>query len=82
VVDSPAPGDPKDRNDASRALRELAPYLTIGTSFAASVLLGVGLGYWLDRKLGTSPWLLLAGSMLGLAAGFLQFVKTVGRKTQ
>ena len=82
MVDSPAPGDPKDRNDWSRALREAAPYLTIGTSFAASVLLGVGLGYWLDRKWGTSPWLLLVGSGIGLFAGFYQFSKTVGGKTR
>lgn len=49
----------------------------IGVSFAASVLLGVGGGYWLDRKLGSSPWLLLVGSGIGLFAGFYQFYKTV-----
>lgn len=80
MVDSPAPGGPKDRNDWSRAVREAAPYLTIGTTFAASVLLGVGLGYWLDRKWGTSPWLLLVGSGIGLFAGFYQFSKIVGGK--
>jgi len=77
VVDSPAPGGPEGRSDWSRALREAAPYLGIGTSFAASVLLGVGGGYWLDKKLGTSPWFLLVGSALGLFAGFYQFAKTV-----
>jgi len=83
VVDSPGSGDPSGRSDWSRALREAAPYLGIGTSFAASVLLGLGLGYWLDRRLGTGPWLLLLGSVLGLGAGFYQFYKTVAvRKNQ
>jgi ATP synthase protein I len=77
VVDSPGSGDPSGRGDWGRALREAAPYLGIGTSFAASVLLGVGLGYWLDRRWGTTPWLLLLGSMLGIGAGFYQFYKTV-----
>jgi ATP synthase protein I len=77
VVDSPGSGDPSGRGDFSRALREAAPYLGIGTSFAASVLLGLGLGYWLDRRWGTTPWLLLLGSLLGIGAGFYQFYKTV-----
>jgi ATP synthase protein I len=77
VVGSPAPGDRPGPSDWSKALREAAPYLGIGTSFAASVLLGVGAGYWLDRRLGTSPWLLLLGAVFGLAAGFYQFYKTV-----
>jgi len=85
VVVSPGSGggERSGKGDWSRALREAAPYLGIGTTFAASVLLGLGVGYWLDKKLGTSPWLFLIGATLGLAAGFLQFYKTVtGRKRQ
>jgi ATP synthase protein I len=77
VVVSPTSGDPSKKPDWSRALRESAPYLGIGVSFAASVLLGLGAGYWLDEKLGTSPWLFLLGSGFGLFAGFYQFYKTV-----
>ena len=82
MVVSPASGGSGQapKGDWSKALREAAPYLGIGTSFAASVLLGLGAGYWLDRRLGTTPWLFLLGAMLGLGAGFLQFVKTVGAR--
>lgn len=41
----------------------------------AIVLLGGG-GYLLDRWLGTSPWLLLAGLITGLAAGFYGLINT------
>ena len=34
-------------------------------------------GYWLDRKLGTGPWLLLAGLIVGMAAGFVSFLRVV-----
>lgn len=63
-----------------RVLREAAPLLGLGTTLAVTVLLGLGLGYWADRKLGTRPWLFLLGAMLGLATALYQFFKTVGRR--
>ena len=38
------------------------------------ILLG-GLGYFLDGRLGTTPWLLLAGLLLGIVVGFYEIVK-------
>ena len=35
----------------------------------AAVLIGFAAGYYADRKLGTSPWLLLAGCAFGVASG-------------
>ncbi|MGH9750272.1 MAG: AtpZ/AtpI family protein [Candidatus Polarisedimenticolia bacterium] len=34
-------------------------------------------GYWLDGRLGTGPWLLLAGMLLGMASGFISFFRFV-----
>jgi F0F1-type ATP synthase assembly protein I len=42
----------------------------VGLQFAASILLFFFLGRWLDSRLGTEPWLLVAGVFIGLAAGF------------
>jgi len=42
----------------------------IGLELAAAVLLGFWGGYKLDVRLGTAPWLMLAGAAAGLAAGF------------
>jgi F0F1-type ATP synthase assembly protein I len=56
------------------------PYLSIGTSLAATVLLGLGAGYWVDRRFGTPPIFFLIGSALGLFAALYQFFKTVNRK--
>lgn len=44
----------------------LAYFSQIGITIAASVLVGVLLGRFLDRLLGTSPWLLLIFSLLGV----------------
>ena len=61
-----------------KAVREAGPYLGLGTSLAATLLLGLGLGYWGDRQLGTKPWLFLLGGALGLGTALYQFFKTVG----
>jgi ATP synthase protein I len=43
----------------------------------AATVLGAGLGYGLDRWLGTGPWLLVVGVVLGAAAGFLAVYRLV-----
>jgi ATP synthase protein I len=34
------------------------------------VAIGAGIGYWLDSRFGTKPWLLLFFLLCGIAAGF------------
>jgi F0F1-type ATP synthase assembly protein I len=41
-----------------------------GLAWALSVLVFLGIGAWLDRKLGTTPWLLIVGAFVGAGAGF------------
>ena len=52
------------------------------TTFAAYRLVGAilllgGAGYLLDRWMGTDPWLLLGGLMLGVCVGFAGLLKAV-----
>lgn len=42
----------------------------IGIQFALVILIFTAGGIWLDRRLGTSPWLLLVCVFLGAAGGF------------
>jgi ATP synthase protein I len=55
-------------------------YAQTGLQLAAGLLLGFSSGYWLDGRLGTGPWLMLAGAAGGLAAGFYLFIKEFLRK--
>jgi ATP synthase protein I len=48
---------------------------SIGIMFVGSTLLGAAFGWWLDKKLGTSPWLMLVFTLLGTAGGFIEMVK-------
>lgn len=42
----------------------------VGISLVASTLIGLFMGYYLDRWLDTSPWLTLLFLGFGIAAGF------------
>ena len=61
----------------SESLRKVGPYLNIGGMFAGCMVVGVALGWWLDKELDTSPWMLLGGSLLGIVSGFYHFIKVV-----
>ena len=38
-----------------------------------------GVGWLLDRWLGTAPWLLVAGLVLGAVTGFYQFIRLTSK---
>jgi ATP synthase protein I len=42
----------------------------IGIHLVATTFVGLAVGYYLDKWLGTDPWLLLTFLLLGIAAGF------------
>ena len=47
-----------------------AAYAGLGLQFALAILVFTFAGQWLDRRLGTEPWLLLVGVFLGAGGGF------------
>jgi F0F1-type ATP synthase assembly protein I len=48
----------------------------VGIEMGVCVLVGWLLGYWTDGQLGTDPWLMLAGVLVGVVAGFRALVRT------
>jgi ATP synthase protein I len=67
---------PSGEQSAWRALGELS---TIGLALVIATVIGLAGGYYLDRWLGTSPWLTLIGLVLGIAAGFVNLFRSVRR---
>jgi F0F1-type ATP synthase assembly protein I len=64
------PSRPDDREDRPTPMSQAGEVMGVGLQFAGAILIFLFLGRWLDEKLGTSPWLLLIGVMVGAAAGF------------
>ena len=54
----------------SGAWSDVGRYYGYGLSWALSTLLFFLLGFWLDTKLGTVPWLSILGAFAGGGAGF------------
>ena len=55
---------------------------TLGLEFAVAVALGVGAGFWIDRKLDSFPWAMLGGVLAGFALGMYMVVKEAARLKQ
>src|SRR5660398_175374 len=58
-----------DQQDRKTFFRELGKYSALGVEMALAVVIGMGIGYYLDRWLGTGPWLTVVWIGLGFAAG-------------
>lgn len=54
-----------DPRESGQPLSDLARYSGLGLSFAVTLLVFAAGGWWLDRKLGSSPWLLIVGVFAG-----------------
>jgi ATP synthase protein I len=50
-----------------------------GLVLFTSVISLCGVGWLLDRWLGTKPWLLVTGVVLGAVAGFYQFIRLTSK---
>lgn len=61
------------------AIRAAGPLFGAGIQLAASVAVMFFAGRWADTELGTSPWLMIAGTFIGLGAGLFSFIKSISR---
>jgi ATP synthase protein I len=56
--------------------------LRVVSEFVSGVIVGAGLGWLLDRWLGTSPWGMIILLLLGFVAGVLNVLRSVGKVAQ
>ncbi len=77
---------PREGEDAATSYRRAGPYLDASWQLIGSLGLWTLVGWLLDKKLGTGPWLLVAGSLLGMGLGFYLFFRIIAeigkRKTK
>ena len=72
--------DKKDKNPFnSNLFKDYTPYLGLGIQLAATTVVMVFIGIWLDGKFNTSPYLTLLFSFLGIFTGMYHFIKSVTR---
>lgn len=54
----------------------------LGFEFVGAMLLPGALGWWLDRRLGTAPWVMLGLGLLGFVVGLRLLMRTVNRSNK
>jgi F0F1-type ATP synthase assembly protein I len=64
----PTAGPPGGREATSGP--SASEFAGVGLQFAASIIVFLLAGQWLDRRLGTAPWLLIVGVFFGAGGGF------------
>ena len=64
----PAPKDPPV------AWAKYLSNASIGIEMGAALVVGMGIGWFLDRAFGTKPWLLVIFTGFGIVAGFRNMI--------
>jgi ATP synthase protein I len=75
---SPAEPSRTDRRPDRRWIRQVGVLSGVGLTLVISTVLGLWGGYALDGWLGTKPWLMLVGLLLGIASGFVNLFHAAG----
>lgn len=57
-----------------------APAAAAGYALLGSILLLGGIGYALDARFGTTPWLVVSGLLLGVTVGLYNLARTLWRR--
>lgn len=60
---------------ADGGLGSAMSWATVGIELAATVGIFGALGWWLDRRFGTTPWLLVTLAMIGVTAALVRIVR-------
>ncbi|HOC43183.1 MAG TPA: AtpZ/AtpI family protein [Thermoanaerobaculales bacterium] len=85
-----APGaDPRPpagaRGDRGRQFRAASTWLNasvVGIQFPVAIAIGYFFGRFLDRHLGTWPWLTIVFSVFGIAAGFVNLFRITAQASR
>ncbi len=56
--------------DKRQLFRTLGFLSSVGISMVAATFIGLGMGWWLDKKFDTAPWMTLIFLLLGIVSGF------------
>lgn len=67
------------RERSAASIRRIADATSIGLAFPIAMAIGFFFGRWLDGILSTAPWLMVAFTVLGIAGGFLNAIRTALR---
>ena len=66
----PKKGSDDGLSETARATQQAVRYTDAVWKLIGGAVMGVAGGYFLDKWLGTKPWLLMVGALVGIGLGF------------
>lgn len=66
-----------DESSLNKSFKQAGPYLGLGVQLAATIVILILAGSWLDGKFNSSPWFTLVLGLFGGFAGTYNLIKTV-----
>ena len=82
ATEEPAsPSSPSPRKRPAEGIRQFSDIMELPILLVASVAIGGGAGYYLDKRFHTSPLFTLILGLLGFAAGMIQLVRRLSKDT-
>jgi len=68
------------KKETKEYIKQVANASTVGLSIAFAIFIGLGIGYWLDSRLGTWPWLTMVFMVFGIIAGYRNYYRFARRQ--
>lgn len=68
---------PEDGSGVAKSLRDVGPYLGLGLQLAATIVVFVLVGSWLDKKYTQKYIFTLIAGLLGIGIGLYNLIKTL-----
>lgn len=68
---------PEDNSGIAKSLRDVGPYLGLGLQLAATIVVFVLIGSWLDKKYSQNYIFTLISGVLGIGIGLYNLIKTL-----
>ena len=73
------PSERQRASDEKKVIKQVGPYLGLGSQLTAAVGVMGFLGWWLDGYFETKPVLFIVFLVLGVFVGMYQFISTVAK---
>lgn len=65
------------KSDLQKTIRDAAPYMGLGVQLAATMVIFVLIGDWIDEKNESEPLFLTIFALAGIGVGMYTLIKTV-----
>ncbi|OGL47850.1 MAG: hypothetical protein A2161_19560 [Candidatus Schekmanbacteria bacterium RBG_13_48_7] len=70
------------KEEVKQTYRQVGRFMSLGIALVLCTVIGLMIGFYLDKWLGTKPWLLLIFLFLGISAGFFTLYREVKSYTE